>query len=70
MNDLGKMIFVVGVVIAVVGLLMWMGVGRGWFGKLPGDIHYSRDNFSFHFPLVTCLIISVVVTIIMWLIRK
>ena len=70
MNDLGKVIFVVGVVIAVVGLLMWMGVGRGWFGKLPGDISYSRGNFSFHFPLVTCLIISVVLTLIMWLMRK
>jgi len=49
---------------------MWMGVGRGWFGKLPGDINYSRGNFSFHFPLVTCLIISVVLTLIMWLMRK
>ncbi len=69
-NDLGKVIFIVGVAIAVVGLLMWMGVGRGWFGKLPGDISYSRGNFSFHFPLVTCLIISVVLTLIMWLMRK
>ena len=70
MNDLGKLIFFVGVAIAVVGLLMWMGVGKGWFGKLPGDISYSRGNVSFHFPLVTCLIISVVLTLIMWLMRK
>ena len=70
MNDLGKLIFIVGVVIAVIGLLMWMGVGRGWLGKLPGDINLSRGNFSFHFPLVTCLIISVVLTLIMWLMRK
>ena len=70
MNDLGKLIFFVGVAIAVIGLLMWMGVGRGWFGKLPGDINYSRGNFSFHCPLVTCLIISVVLTLIMWLMRK
>ena len=70
MNELGKVIFVVGAVIAMVGLLMWMGVGRGWFGKLPGDISYSRGNFSFYFPLVTCLIISVVLTLIMWLMRK
>jgi hypothetical protein len=70
MNDLGKLIFFVGLAIAVIGLLMWMGVGRGWFGKLPGDINYSRGNFSFHFPLVTCLIISVVLTLIMWLMRK
>ena len=70
MNDLGKVIFIFGVVIAVIGLLLWTGVGKGWLGKLPGDIHYSRDNFSFHFPLVTCLIISAVLTLIMWLMRK
>jgi hypothetical protein len=70
MNDFGKLIFFMGVAIAVVGLLIWMGVGRSWFGKLPGDISYSRGNFSFHFPLVTCLIISVVLTLIMWLMRK
>ena len=70
MNELGKLIFFVGVAIAVLGLLVWMGVGRGWFGKLPGDISYSRGSFSFYFPLVTCLIISVVLTLIMWLMRK
>ena len=70
MNDLGKLIFFVGVAIAVVGLLMWMGVGRGWFGKLPGDISYSRGNFSFHFPLVTCILLSLLLTLILWLFRK
>jgi len=70
MNDLGKVIFIFGVVIAVIGLLMWTGVGKGWLGKLPGDINYSRDNVSFHFPIVTCLIVSVVLTLIMWLLRK
>ena len=70
MNDLGKVIFIFGVVIAVIGLLMWTGIGKGWLGKLPGDINYSRDNVSFHFPIVTCLIVSVVLTLIMWLLRK
>lgn len=70
MNDLGKVIFIFGVVIAVIGILLWTGVGKGWLGKLPGDINYSRDNFSFHFPLVTCLIISVALTLILWLMRK
>lgn len=70
MNDFGKVIFTFGVVIAVIGLLLWTGVGKGWFGKLPGDINYSRGNFSFYFPVVTCLIISVVLTLIMWLMRK
>jgi len=70
MNEFGKVIFIFGMVIAAIGLLMWMGFGKGWLGKLPGDINYSRDNVSFHFPIVTCLIVSVVLTLILWLLRK
>lgn len=70
MNELGKYIFIGGVVIAVVGLLIWSGVGRGWFGQLPGDVHYRKGDFSFHFPLVTCLLISVVLTILFSIFRK
>ena len=70
MNDLGKVIFLSGVVLCAVGLLLWSGFGRGWFGRLPGDIHYTKGNFSFHFPIVTCLIISLVLTALAWLFRK
>jgi hypothetical protein len=70
MNDLGKMLFITGLVLAVVGLVLWSGVGKGWLGKLPGDIHYSKGNFSFHFPLVTCILLSLLLTIILWLFRK
>ena len=70
MNELGKVLVIVGLLIAVIGALLWSGVGRSWLGRLPGDIHYSRDNFSFHFPIVTCLIISIVLTILLWLFRK
>jgi hypothetical protein len=69
-NDLGKFMVVAGLLIAVIGALIWSGFGKGWFGKLPGDINYSNQNFSFHFPLVTCLIISVILTLLMWLFRK
>ncbi len=60
MNDFGKFMVVAGLLIAAVGALVWSGFGRGWFGRLPGDINYTRPNFSFHFPIVTCLIISLV----------
>jgi hypothetical protein len=70
MPEMGKLLVVIGVLTAVVGVLMWSGVGRGWLGRLPGDINVSRDNFSFHFPLVTCLLLSIVLTVIMWLLRK
>ena len=70
MNDLGKAVFVAGLVIAGIGLLLWSGVGKGWLGRLPGDVHYTRGDFNFHFPIVTCLLISVVLTLILWLLRK
>ncbi len=70
MNELGKMLVIVGVGIAVVGLILWTGLGKGWLGRLPGDVHYSRGNFTFYFPLVTCILLSALLTLILWLFRK
>jgi hypothetical protein len=70
MNELGKTLFVLGVFLALVGLMLWMGFGKGWFGRLPGDIQYSRGNFTFYFPLVTCILLSLLITFILWLFRK
>jgi membrane protein implicated in regulation of membrane protease activity len=70
MNDFGKLLFVMGLIIAAIGLLLWSGLGRSWLGRLPGDIQYSRGNFSFYFPIVTCLILSLLLTLLMWLFRK
>lgn len=70
MNEFGKVLVIIGLVIAGVGVLFWSGVGKGWLGRLPGDIDYTKGDFSFHFPLVTCLLISAVLTLLLWLFRK
>jgi hypothetical protein len=70
MPEIGKGLVIVGLVIAGIGLLIWAGVGRGWFGQLPGDVNVSRGNFSFHFPIVTCLVISAILTFLLWLFRR
>lgn len=70
MSEMGKLLVVVGLLIAAAGVLLWLGVGRTWLGRLPGDINYSKGNFSFHFPLVTCLVLSVILTVVFWLFRK
>ncbi len=72
MNDLGKFLVIAGLLLAVVGALLWSGVGHGWLGRLPGDIHYTnpKGTFSFHFPIVTCLLLSLLLTLILWLLRK
>ncbi|HXT10635.1 MAG TPA: DUF2905 domain-containing protein [Candidatus Angelobacter sp.] len=70
MPELGKFLVIAGLLMAAVGALLWSGFGRGWLGRLPGDIHYTRDNFSFHFPIVTCLLISLILSLLLWLFRK
>lgn len=70
MNDLGKLLVIIGVALALIGVVLWSGIGRSWIGRLPGDIHYTRGNFNFYFPLVTCLLLSLLLTLILWLLRK
>ena len=70
MNNLGKLLVIVGLIISTAGLLLWTGLGRGWFGRLPGDIQFSKGNFSFFFPITTCILLSLILTLILWLFRK
>lgn len=70
MNELGKLLVIIGGVLMVVGILLWSGVGKSWLGRLPGDINYTKGDFSFHFPIVTCLVVSVVLTLLLWLFRR
>jgi hypothetical protein len=69
-NDLGKLLVIIGATIVVVGLLLWSGVGKNWIGRLPGDIQIKRENFGFYFPIVTCLLLSVLLTIILKIFRR
>jgi hypothetical protein len=70
MSEFGKILVVIGVVLTVVGLLIWAGVGRGWIGRLPGDIHYTKGNFTFYFPLATAILVSIILTLLLWLFRR
>jgi hypothetical protein len=69
-NELGKVLVVVGVGVAIVGALLWSGFGRGWLGRLPGDIHYTKGNVSFFFPIMTSILLSLVLSAVLWLLRK
>lgn len=70
MNELGKLLVVIGLLFVAGGLVICTGIGKSWLGHLPGDIHYTRGNFNFYFPIVTCLFVSLLLTLIMWLFRK
>jgi hypothetical protein len=68
-REIGRMLLVLGALMCVVGAFFFFG-GKLPFrlGRLPGDIYYQGKNSSFYFPVVTCLVISVVLTVIFWMI--
>lgn len=68
-RDLGRLLIVFGAILVVVGLLLTVG-GRIGLGKLPGDIVYRRGNFSFYFPLMTSILLSIVLSLLLWLFRR
>jgi hypothetical protein len=74
-SNFGKWFVYVGLGLVVIGVLIWLSNKMGIsFGKLPGDIHVQKEKFSFYFPIVTSIIVSVALTIlinlIFWFLRK
>jgi len=68
--NVGKILIAFGVLIALAGIVLVV-VGRvPWIGQLPGDIHFQRGNFTFYFPLATSLLLSVVLTLILYLLGR
>lgn len=70
MRDLGKLLIVFGGVLIVVGVALWNGFGAGWFGHLPGDIRIVRGNSVFYFPVITCIVVSIILTVLLSLFRR
>ena len=70
MQDFGKIIFIVGLALAVIGAIIWKTGGLGGLGKLPGDIFVQKGGSSFYFPVVTCILLSLALTLLSWFIRK
>jgi hypothetical protein len=70
MSELGRALIVLGVVIAVVGLVLVFFGRVPWIGRLPGDIHVQRGNWTFYFPLGTSILLSIFLTLVLWLIGR
>ena len=64
----GKFLIIAGIVLVVLGLLLMAGAELSFLGRLPGDIAYKGKNVTFYFPIVTCLVLSVVLTLVFWVI--
>ena len=69
-GGLGKALIISGVILVGIGLILSLGDKIPWIGKLPGDIYIKRKRFSFYFPIVTCIIISLLLTLLFSLFRK
>ena len=70
MGDLGKSIITIGIVLIIVGVIMTMVGKIPGVGKLPGDILIKKENFSFYFPLTSCILLSIIFSVIMYLLGK
>lgn len=69
MDSLGKNLLLIGLALAAVGAVLWL-LGRSGIGWLPGDIVVEKKNVRFYFPWVTCLVISLVLSAVAWLLRR
>ena len=70
MNPLGKLLIVFGLLLAAVGVLVLLAGRLPWLGRLPGDVYIQRGNFTFYFPLATSILVSVVLTLLFWLLGR
>lgn len=71
MPQIGKLLVLAGLGIALVGLLIWLlGNKLHWFGHLPGDLHYEGKRVRIFAPFTTMLLVSLLLSLVMWLIRK
>jgi len=73
MAPVERALVIIGLLIALVGLLLWGGgsmpiINR--LGRLPGDIYIRRDNFSFYLPVTTCILVSMVISLVIGLLRR
>lgn len=70
MAELGKFLIIAGGLLVCVGAVFLLGGQFPWVGRLPGDIVIQRENFSFYFPLVTSILVSVVVSLLFAFLRR
>jgi hypothetical protein len=70
MTGLGKALIYFGLVLVVVGVILSFAGKLPWLGQLPGDISIQRERFSFYFPITTCILISVLISLVLYFFRR
>ena len=70
MSDFGKLLIVLGVVLIGLGVLLTLAGNIPWLGRLPGDISYNSDHVTVYFQLATCILLSIVLSLLFYLFRR
>ena len=70
MATFGKTLIFFGIVLVVLGLLFSLGSKVPWLGRLPGDIYIHRGSFTFYFPLTTCILLGLILSLVLYLFRR
>jgi len=70
MTGFGRSLIYIGIVLVILGLLFSQGGKIPWLGHLPGDIYVQRGRFTFYFPVTTCLLISIIMTLFFYFFRR
>ncbi|PJJ59812.1 DUF2905 domain-containing protein [Hymenobacter chitinivorans] len=70
--SVGKILVLIGLGLVVLGAVVWLGGGSlfSWFGRLPGDIRVERPGFRFYAPLASMLLLSLLLSLVLWLVRR
>jgi DUF2905 family protein len=70
MAELGRALVFVAIVVGLLGILLWSGWFPRWLGRLPGDIRIERPHASFYFPVVSCILLSLILSLLLSLFRR
>lgn len=71
MQDTGKYIVIAGLIVTIVGLIIWLGGDKlSWLGNLPGDVKVEKPGFKIYIPITTMIIVSIILSLIIWVIRQ
>jgi len=70
MSEFGKTLILIGLLLLIVGAILSLAGKLPWLGNLPGDLTIQRGRFSFYFPITTCIIVSIVVSFVLYFFRR
>jgi H+/Cl- antiporter ClcA len=71
MPHLGKILIIAGIILIITGLIVYFAGNKlSWIGHLPGDIRVEKENVGFYFPITTMILLSILLSVIVWIVRK